>query len=91
MAGKHGNAKRRMQNMVSADALVLLLSQKVILVSLSSRGMIYETGDQWSKPSMKCEMVEEMAVVNRLIGLHVVLSTSCQKLLQLHRPLLQLK
>ncbi len=41
MAGKHGKAKRRMQNMVSADVLVLLLSQKVILVCLSSRGMIY--------------------------------------------------
>jgi hypothetical protein len=62
-----------MQNMVSADMLVLLLSQKVILVCLSSRGMIYVTGDWWSKPSMKCEMVEEMAVVNRLIDLHVVL------------------
>ena len=34
MAGKHGKAKRRIQNMVTADALVLLLSQKVILVCL---------------------------------------------------------
>jgi hypothetical protein len=36
--------------------------------------MIYVTGDWWSKPSMKCEMVEEMAGVNRLIALHVVLT-----------------
>ena len=63
-----------MQNMVSADALVLLPSQKVILICLSSRWMIFVTGDWWSKPSMKCEMVKEMAAVNWLIDLHVVLT-----------------
>ena len=50
MAGKHGKAKQRMQNMVSADALVLLPSQKVILICLSSRWMIFVTGGWWSKP-----------------------------------------
>ena len=58
--------------MVSVDATVLLLSQKVLFVCLSSRLMIYVTRDWPSK--MKSAMVEEMVVVNRLIDLHIVLT-----------------